>query len=189
MLVEEPSAELLDGAIYCLTPGTDTAPEALQTVADLAQAVGAQPYYLDAAEHDGLIAAVEGLPLLLAATLQVVASKSPSWREMIRLSGSDFDSITGLLAGDAGDLSERFNLNANNNFRWMDAFLSEVSKLCELLGDEDHEALQAFVADALEARVGWTRRQVEGQSVDYSDFDMGRMMFGDMFKSRGIKDK
>jgi prephenate dehydrogenase len=189
VLVEEPSAELLDGAIYCLTPGTDTAPEALQTVADLAQAVGAQPYYLDAAEHDGLIAAVEGLPLLLAATLQVVASKSPSWREMIRLSGSDFGSITGLLAGDAGDLSERFDLNANNSFRWMDAFLGEASKLCELLAAEDHEALQAFVADALEAREGWTRRQVEGQSVDYSDFDVGRMMFGDMFKSRGIKDK
>jgi prephenate dehydrogenase len=189
VLAEEPSAEFLDGAIYCLTPGTATAPEALRTVADLAQAVGAQPYYLDAAEHDGLIAAVEGLPLLLAATLQVVARKSPSWREMIRLSGSDFGGITGLLSGEAGDLAEQFSLNATNNLRWIDTFLGELSELQELLSGGDHEALQGFVAGALEAREGWTRGKGEGESVDYSDFDVGRMMFGDMFRARGIKDE
>ena len=158
-------------------------------MADLAQAVGAQPFYLDAAEHDGLIAAVEGLPLLLAAALQVMARKSPSWREMIRLSGADFARVTDLLAGDATDLTERFALNATNTCRWIDAFLEELSGLRQRLADEDSEALQGFFAGALEARAGWTRRQLGGESVDYSDFDMSRMMFGDMFRPRGIKDE
>ncbi len=178
----EPSSQLLDGAIYCLTPGTATPPEALQTVANLAQAVGAKPYYLDAAEHDGLIAALEGLPLLMAAALQVVASRSPSWREMIRLSGRDFASATDLLAGDAGDLSEQVVLNAANNARWIDGFMAELSMLRELVVNEDAEALQKLFTGALEARDSWMRQQPEDESVDYSDFNMARMMLGDLFR-------
>lgn len=178
----EPSPRLLDGAIYCLTPGTAAPPEALQTVANLAQAVGAKPYYLDAAEHDGLIAALEGLPLLMAAALQVVASRSPSWREMIRLSGRDFASATDLLAGDAGDLAEQVVLNAANNARWIDAFMAELSMLRELVVNEDGEALQKLFAGALEARDSWMRQQPEDESVDYSDFNMARMMLGDLFR-------
>ncbi len=186
---ETPSTELLAGAIYCLTPGTDTPPEALRAVADLAQAVGAKPYYLDAEEHDGLVAAVEGLPLLLAAVLQVMARKSRSWREMIRLSGADFASVTQLLAGDATDLTKRLTLNAPNSRRCIDTFLGELTHLRELVASEDSEALQEFFTGALETREGWTRKQFEGESVDYSGIDVTRMMFGDMFRPRRQKDE
>ncbi len=185
----EPSPQPLDGAIYCLTPGTATPPEALQTVANLAQAVGARPYYLDAAEHDGLIAALEGLPLLMAAALQVVASKSPSWREMIRLSGRDFASATDLLAGDADNLAQQVLLNATNNARWIDAFLSELSMLREMVVNEDGESLQKLFAGALEARDSWLRQQPEDESVDYSDFNMARMMLGDLFRPPEQRDE
>ncbi len=185
----EPSSQPLDGAIYCLTPGTATPPEALQTVANLAQAVGARPYYLDAAEHDGLIAALEGLPLLMAAALQVVASKSPSWREMIRLSGRDFASATDLLAGDADNLAQQVLLNATNNARWIDAFLSELSILREMMVNEDGESLQKLFAGALEARDSWMRQQPEDESVDYSDFNMARMMLGDLFRPPEQRDE
>jgi prephenate dehydrogenase len=178
----EPSSQLFNGAIYCLTPGTATPPEALQTVANLAQAVGAKPYYLDAAEHDGLIAALEGLPLLMAAALQVLASRSPSWREMIRLSGMDFASATEVLAGDAGNLAEQIALNAANNARWVDAFLAELATLRELVVNEDAEALQKLFTGALEARDSWMRQHPEDETVDYSDFNMARMMLGDLFR-------
>jgi prephenate dehydrogenase len=182
-----PTADLFSGAIYCLTPGTNTPPEALQAVSDLAEAVGARPYYLDAAEHDGLIAAVEQVPLLLALALQVMAGASPSRREMVQLSGVDFTSVTQLLAGDAEKLTELSTLNATNVVRWLDAFLPQLSNLRELLANQDSESLRESFAGALETRDGWVRQRVEGEEVDYSEFGAMRMMLGGTFRSRKNK--
>jgi prephenate dehydrogenase len=182
-----PTADLFSGAIYCLIPDTSTPPEALQAVSDLAEAVGAKPYYLDAAEHDGLIAAVEQVPLLLALALQVMAGTSSSRREMIRLSGVDLTNVTQLLAGDAEKLTELCTLNATNVVRWLDAFLPQLSNLREILASQDSESLQKSFAAALETREGWARKRVEGEEVDYSDFGATRMMLGDSFGSRRQK--
>jgi prephenate dehydrogenase len=182
-----PTADLFSGAIYCLIPDTDTPPEALQAVSDLAEAVGAKPYYLDAAEHDGLIAAVEQVPLLLALALQVMAATSSSRREMIRLSGVDLTNVTQLLAGDAGKLTELCTLNATNVVRWLDAFLPQLSNLREILANQDSESLQESFAAALETRERWVRKHVEGEEVDYSDFGATRMMLGGTFGSRTQK--
>jgi len=177
-----PTADLFAGATYCLTPDTNTPPQAVQSVSDLAEAVGARPYYLDAAEHDGLIAAVEQLPLLMALALQVIAGESPSSREMIQLSGVDFTNATQLLAGDAEKLTELCTLNAVNVVRWLDALLPQVSNLRELVANQNSESLQKSFTDAVEKHASWTRKQVESKATDYSDFGMMRMMLGGTFK-------
>jgi prephenate dehydrogenase len=179
---DSPSASLLSGAIYCLTPGTNTPPEALQRVSDLAEAVGAQPYYVDAAEHDGLIAALEHVPLLVALALQAMASASPARREMVRLSGSSFAGVTQLLSGEAERLASLCALNGDNIARWLDDCIDKLSYLRELVASRNREELQKSFAGGLESRAGWTHRRPEGQEVDYSDFGMTRMMFGDLFK-------
>jgi len=184
---EAPTADLFAGGIYCLTPATDVPPEALQAVSDLAEAVGAKPYYLDAAEHDGLIAAVEQVPLLLALALQVMAGTSPSKREMIQLSGMDFTSVMRLLAGDAGKFTELCTLNATNIVRWLDAFLPQLSTLRELLANQDSESLQESFAGALKTHDEWTHKRLAGGEVDYSEFGAMRMMFGRAFRS--LKEK
>lgn len=186
---ETPTAELLAGAAYCLTPDTNTPPEALQTVSDLAEAVGARPYYLDATEHDGLIAAVEHVPLLLALTIQLMVNESPSKREIIQLSGVDFSSLTQLLAGEAEQLTELCLLNASNVARWVEGFLPQLSKIGELVAAQDSEALQAAFATALEARGDWARKRFEGEEVDYSEFHAMRTMFGGSFRPRRKTDE
>ena len=185
---DEPSAELFDGGVYCLTPGTATPPDALRVVSDLAQAVGAEPYFLDASEHDGLIAAVEGVPLLLAAALQATASKSPSLREVLRLSGTPFAAATQLLASSSSDLADLLALNAENNARWTQTFVAELSTLRDLALGGDSDSLQAYISDALDAHANWIPRKVDAETVDYSDFGMTSMMFGDTFKPRRRKD-
>jgi prephenate dehydrogenase len=179
---DAPSASLLSGAIYCLTPSTNTPPEALQRASDLVEAVGAKPYYLDAAEHDGLIAALEQVPLLVALALQAMASASPAKREMVRLSGSDFAGVTQLLAGEAEKLASLCALNGDNTARWLDDCMARLSYLRELVASRNSEELQKSFAGALESRANWTHRRPEGEDVDYSDFNMTRMMFGGLFK-------
>jgi prephenate dehydrogenase len=185
--VRGPAADLFAGAVYCLTPATDTPPAALQRVSDLAEAIGAKPYYMDAAEHDGLIAVVEQLPLLMALALQDVVSASPSHREIARLSGADFGRVIQPLAGDAQKLSEVCDLNAANVARWLDSFLSRLLNLRESVVHRDSEALQKAFASALQARATWAREEIEGEETNYSDFGVARMMLGDTFRPRPAK--
>ena len=181
---EAPSAELLSGSVYCLTPSSDATPEALQSVSGLAEAVGAKPYFLDAAEHDGLITAVEQMPLLLALVLQETAGTSPSRREMIQLSGHSFLQVTGLLTEEARTLAEPFLLNSDNAVRWLDALAGRISDLRSMLAKQDREGLQQFLTAVLEARSSWRREIFEGEAVDYSDFGTMRTMFGQAFGRR-----
>jgi len=178
------SADLLAGATYCLTPGTDTPPQALRAVSDLVEAVGAKAFYLDAVEHDSLIAAVEHTPLLLALALQGMARKSPSRREMIQLCGQDYDHTMQPLVGDAQGLADLCRLNADNLVRWLDGFQAELSRVRELVANQDNESLRALFGEALEIRAGWVREHLGGPGTDYQDFSAARMMFGGAFEAR-----
>ncbi|MGC8826195.1 MAG: prephenate dehydrogenase/arogenate dehydrogenase family protein, partial [Anaerolineae bacterium] len=82
---EGASETLFDKSLFCLCPSPRATAEAVQLAADMVSALGAQPYFLDAEEHDGLIAGVELLPLAMAGALMETAARSPGWREITRL--------------------------------------------------------------------------------------------------------
>jgi prephenate dehydrogenase len=186
---EQPVADLFAGAPYCLTPTTSTPPAALQRISDLVEALGARPYYMEAAEHDGLIAVVEQVPLLMALALQDVVSASPARREIARLSSADFSRVTEPLTGDAQKLSEVCELNAANVGRWLDSLLSRLAGLRESVVHQDSAALGKAFASALEARAGWAHMDIQGGDTDYSDFSMTHMMLGDTFRPRPTQPK
>jgi len=48
-------ANLFQGRIYCLTPASSAHEEAVQLLTGLVSLVGAEPFFLDPAEHDGLM--------------------------------------------------------------------------------------------------------------------------------------
>src|SRR5512135_985577 len=56
----EPTATFFHGAVLCMTPTAQTDAGAIKIGSDLAKALGARPYFLEVAEHDGMIGAVEG---------------------------------------------------------------------------------------------------------------------------------
>jgi len=180
--LSQPQAELFSGSVYCLTPDTDTPPQALQTVSDLAEAIGAKPYFLGAAEHDGLLAALVHTPLLLALALQQVTASSPSRRELVQLSGVDFTTLTDLLAPDAEALTALCVQNADNTVRWLDDLLLQLTQLREWVAGQQVESLQQAFAAAIEARDAWRREAFEREALDYTDFSPMRTMFGRGFQ-------
>jgi len=181
---DEPTADLLAGATYCLVPGTKTPQEAVQTVSNLAEALGARPYFVDAAEHDGLMAAVEQSPLILALGLQAMAGGSPCHRELAQFSGVHFTGITQLLAGDAERLTDLCILNAENLTRWLDVLQADLGKFREFVAGQDRESLLKSFGAAQAMRDRWNAATgpAEGPAADYSDFGMMRMLMGDTFR-------
>lgn len=180
-----PASELLSGATWCLSPASNASPEAIQRVSDLAEAVGARPYFVDAAEHDGLVAAVEQLPVVVAAALQLVAGASTSHREMQRLSSAHFVTTTESLTADSGKLTETCLANGANLARWLDVLLDQLTKVRALISGGERDALQKAFEQAIKMHDSWHITELEeGEPVDYSAFSTTRMMMGDLFRPR-----
>jgi len=157
----ETDVELFSGVTYCLCPGVNASSEAVEWASDLVSALGARPFFIGAAEHDGLMAAVSHLPILLATSLLRVASANVAWRESARLAGSRFGGATGALVGSASAQRELCQSNAENILRWIELFQADLEQLRQAIVSGNAEALEEAFDAALQARDSWERGEVE----------------------------
>jgi len=165
-------ADLFEKATYCLIPSRRATEEAMQITIGLVRAIGANPYFVDGDEHDGLLSAVEHLPAILSMVLLQITTESPSWREMRRLAGSAFETATGFASSDASTYCDAFAINQTNLLRWIDVYLAQLAAFRELLAAGDQSLLQesarkenlrAMVSRLLTAREQWVRDRARGQ--------------------------
>jgi len=153
--VENARADLFEGGVFCLVPAPGTDPEAIQLVSSMASILGAKPLYLDAAEHDGLLAAVDQLPALLSLAMLETVIDQPAWRELRKVAGPAFESSTQLVTGNSVAHSDLSILNRENVVRWIDALSASLASLREVLTAGDVEPLDARLLHALEERQKW----------------------------------
>ena len=120
-------ADLFEGKLFCLTPSSSTDGTAVQLAADVAEALGAKPFFLNAEEHDGLVAGVEHLPALLAAALMSVTSGSAGWKDMRKLAANQFFASTLLDARSGKEAVAGPLANRENVIHWLDAAIAELT--------------------------------------------------------------
>lgn len=150
----EPSADLLVGAHYVLIPGSKSDPEALHFMTDLVSAFGASPFFLDAQEHDGLMAPVAHLPAALSVLLMRALAASGSWEDFRRLAGAR-DFLERLAPGSQAEQRGAVLTNRAGLLAWIDRLETEIGRFKEALRDEDEEALGRLFEEAFEARARW----------------------------------
>lgn len=93
----EPDAGAFREAVWCLTPSPQTPEAAVNALSGVVTAAGAQPFFLDPAEHDSYTAAVELLPgAMLAAAIRALMS-DPAWPEAGKLAGQRFHRFAALV--------------------------------------------------------------------------------------------
>lgn len=150
---------LFGDSLYCITPAPSAHPDAVSLVSSLVSLLGAQPYYLDAAEHDGLIAGAEHLPKALALALASGTMDENSWREMRKLAGGSYELITGLIGEDPDALADLLLANKDNLVRWLDAYTVALRDVRDLVIEGDHEPLAQSIDQAVVTRRQWLRDQ------------------------------
>ena len=160
--IDAASADLFSGAVYCLTPAAGAAPDAVRLASDFVYRLGAQPYFLDPLEHDGLMAGVDHLPFVLSAALLGVTTESPSWREMRRLAGGAFENATRFVSADPTTYRDACLVNRENIVRWIDACSRGLDELKEIIQAGDAEKLGQLFEEAMIARQRWLRAREEG---------------------------
>lgn len=134
---------LFAGAAYAITAGADAPPDAVDAVAALARAVGAEPFFVDAVEHDSFVIAVEMLPRIAAAAAVDAAATAPAWRDARRLSSAAFQYAVRAAELDPAELAIAIRCAP-------DALRARLDGLAAAL-----DAVRALAADGAEA--DWER--------------------------------
>jgi prephenate dehydrogenase len=175
---------------------------AITTVTDFIESTGAKPVFMDAHEHDSFSAATTGLPAVVAAAVMNAVSTSPSWSEISRFVGSDFDRVTSPASSDPASNQSAAATNADMLAHWIDQLIERFQAIrTGLLDDELRFAPDGVLADSfiqaweqrarLEAGVA-SRRPDSSERVEMpsSSESMMGMFFGSrVARAMGGKDK
>ncbi len=162
--VEEADASIFDKSEYCIVPSGRANQDAVKTVVGMVEMLGARPFFLDAHEHDSYSAAMAQLPTVLAASLISMASSSPSWREVSRLAGPEFQQLSRLAAADPADSSSSCIHNAEALTYWLDKMIAELSSFREKVSEGGDELTDSFV-HAWEQRARWESGELSQEPV------------------------
>ncbi|MEA3346396.1 MAG: prephenate dehydrogenase/arogenate dehydrogenase family protein [Chloroflexota bacterium] len=143
------SADLFQDQLYCLTPGADVPTDAVQRMVELVRLLGAEPYFIDAQEHDGVRAAVEHLPALLIALLLREMALSAAPQELRRLRGQLLVQASELMRGKAATYPALCLDNSSAISHWSQAMRRELRELEQLIDTGDREGLEVLFEEVL----------------------------------------
>ncbi len=189
----EPSAYLFQGRTIALCPGPTANSNAVDLVSELISGVGATPLFLDIVEHDGLVAAVEQLPLLLGAALFSVSSTNDGWRDRRRLAGVTFADHTDF-GEDSTAAATAWRFNRQNLVVWLERLQGEIGLWQHLLAEEDEEVLATVLERLSDERRKWLHMREKNEwgerltsDVEKSAFSVKQFLFGSWGDSKRKK--
>ncbi len=156
--IEAADGDLFRGCNYLLIAGSGASEEARDRVAAMVRQIGANPLFMDASEHDSLVAGISHLPLLISVALVAVTTKSPLWPKMATLAASGFRDLSRLASGDPLMSRDICLTNREPIIRWIDDYIEELRALRYLIseGGEIDRLEEAFIQVRKE-RERWLR--------------------------------
>jgi len=152
--IQAAQAELFRGCTYCLTPAEKAAPKSINAVTSMVKKLGAIPFFVDAQEHDNLVAGISHLPMLLSAALVSLTTKNPSWSEMSKLAASGYHDLSRLASGNPEVNAHICFSNREAIVNWIAKFSKELERYRQLVADGD-ERLEQALTEANKARQEW----------------------------------
>jgi len=155
--IQAAEASLFQGCIYCLTPAKKASTQAIDKVVKMVEQLGAMPLFIDAEEHDYLVAGISHLPMLLSAALVSATTKEPSWDKMSQLAASGYRDVTRLASGNPEVNADICLTNTAAILHWVDRFGSQLETYRRLVTMGD-KRLEEALAEASKAREEWLSR-------------------------------
>jgi prephenate dehydrogenase len=155
-------ADLFDKKLFCLMPSERSSDRALNLAVDLATAMGAQPFFMDPVEHDGLAAVVSQLPMVMAGALMSIANSSSGWGDMRKLAGSQFYSSTWLAEDDPKGMIGTCLANEKLLTHWIGRLIDELELWKEQLAAGAQDDLAMKLEAGQIATAAWVRAQAQG---------------------------
>lgn len=157
-------ADLFQHGLFGITTSASTAPQALELATNLAQLMGASPFFVDLYEFDGLMAATHLLPQMLSAALLNATLDQPGWGEARKVTGRAYAEVSGPAAHleDVEALVAAARLNRQNLLRKLDDAITALQELRGDIAQEDSEALGKRLTHAKVGVNQWLQERSSG---------------------------
>lgn len=156
-------ADLFDSGQMLLAPAPSADQAAVELITQFSELLGSTTHFIDPAEHDGLIAATEGLPALLGVAAFRAMAGGAGWSEVQRLTNPAFGRITHrIMDTHPDDLRDLVTYNRDNTLRHLDSVIENLTALRSVIADEDTDAIEAAFVDAENRYQGWLKRRSQG---------------------------
>jgi prephenate dehydrogenase len=152
--IQAAKADLFQGCTYCLTSSEKALPKSIDKVTSMVKKLGAIPFFIDAQEHDNLVAGVSHLPMLLSTALVSVTTRNPSWHKMSKLATSGYHDLTRLASGNPEVNAHICLSNQEAIVSWIDKFSKELERYRQLVTTGD-KRLERALTEANKARQEW----------------------------------
>jgi len=187
---DEADAKLFQGAVWCLVPLATAPRDAIDEAVRLVEGVGGSPYFLDAEEHDGLVASVSHLPYLMSVALIGHLGRERSWRETASLAAGGFAYATHLTDSDPQMFADIARTNRENLVRRLDLYMDELASLREAIAT-DAPDLKARFDQARALHGDWLSGKAQGQAAEGDNPlpSTRSMLTGSLFGRFGRSDK
>ncbi len=147
-------AEMFDGAMWVLTPTTDTDEQAFAIVRAAVRAMGAETIALEPRVHDELVAQVSHVPHLTAAMLMVLADDtSVEHAALLRLAAGGFRDMTRISAGRPSIWPDICEANKTAITTGIDRLIEALADVRERVATGDRAGLLEMLEQAQAARI------------------------------------
>lgn len=162
--LENARETLFDKGSMLLMPSSGCPKEAVELASDFSELLGAKSHYVDPIEHDGLVAAIEGLPAVLGVASYAALYQQDGWLDAQRMVNASFAQLTHhLFDTHPDDLRDLWLKNSDNVVRYLDQVLRSIQLLRDLIAREDRDGLETLLADVSGDYEQWVNRRYSGK--------------------------
>ena len=178
-------ADLFQNGVMAVTAQQGTAEGALKLAADFVVLAGAQPFFADLAEVDGVMASIHLLPGLCAAALTETIMGQQGWSDIRKMAGKSFSAATQPLDGEESTaLTEAILHNRLNTVRILDEYIATLTSLRKDIAEENKKELHTRLDRARRGRAQWQMERAKGdwQSVEFGREELPKL--GDILKQQ-----
>lgn len=178
---EAARADLFQKGVIAVTAPHGTVEEALSLAANFVTLLGAQPYFADLAEVDGVMASTHLLPGLSAAALAETVTGQPGWSDIRKIAGKAYSSATLPLAREESTaLAEAVLQNRANTIRVLDEYIATLTSLRKDIAEENKKGLNARLDHARQGRARWKAERAKGSWLSAQAGRQETPKFGDL---------
>lgn len=179
------TADLFRGGSFGLAIAPETPEAGIELALTVAEALGTKPFFLDPAELEYVVAAVDLLPALLGLMLLRTLAETPGWDNVQRLAGQPFSAYVDHAILHGQQLTEILWTQRTSLLGQLGSLAEEVATLEAALQADTSEELEGLVEQALQARDDWMEVRLANRPRSGRDsMPPSRGLLGNLFGSR-----
>ncbi len=150
---EHSDAVMLENIYYMLCPTSETPPEYTRRMADIVRELKANPFVIQASEHDKAVATISHLPHLVAASLVNLVHRTDGPEQtMRRLAAGGFKDITRIASSSPVMWQQIFSSNREMVLGVLRNYIESLEDIENALKDDDMAAIHELFVESGEYR-------------------------------------